>query len=104
MPRPRKPTEREVSESMADRIEREDAIAERYRRRPSLRALHESGQIDRQAYEKAERTRAAGPPARPARTLIAASRAERERRASAWPTSPSVRGWTGQPSTSRRSA
>jgi DNA-binding phage protein len=79
MARPRKRNEGGASESMADRAEREDVIEERYRQRPSLRALYESGQIDREAYEQAERLRSAGPPARPSRTLIAALRAERER-------------------------
>ncbi len=64
---------------MADRAKREEAIEALYRHRPSLRSLHENGQIDREAYERAERLRAAGPPARPSRTLIAALRAERER-------------------------
>jgi DNA-binding phage protein len=73
MARPRKRIER------ADRAEREDAIDGRYRRRPSLRSLYESGQIGREAYERAERVRAAGPPTRPSRTLIAALRAESER-------------------------
>jgi DNA-binding phage protein len=79
MARPRKRNGEGASESTADRVEREDAIGERYRQRPSLRALFECGQIDREAYEQAERLREAGPPARPSRTLIAALRAERER-------------------------
>ena len=64
---------------MPDRIARDDAIAERYQGRPSLRDLSESGQIDREARERAERVRAAGPPARPFHDLITALRAERER-------------------------
>jgi DNA-binding XRE family transcriptional regulator len=79
MARPRKRVDRAANESGVDRAEREEAIAEQYRRRPSLRALYDSGQIDREAYERAESLRAAGPPTRPARTLIAALRAERER-------------------------
>jgi hypothetical protein len=69
MGRPRKRLGQGASESTADRAHREDAIEERYRQRPSLRALFESGQIDREAYEQAERLRAAEPPARPSRTL-----------------------------------
>jgi DNA-binding phage protein len=79
MARPGKRIEHDASGSTADRTEREGAIEERYRPRPSLHALYESGQIDREAYEQAERVRAAGPPARPSRTLVAALRAERER-------------------------
>ncbi len=79
MSKARKPIERDARESTVDRAEREGLIEERYRRRPSPRALFESGQIDRETYEQAERLRAAGPPARPSRTLIAALRAERER-------------------------
>jgi len=62
-----------------DRIAREDALQERYGRRPSVRALYESGQIDRQAYEKADRLRTEGPPTRPFQELIATLRRERER-------------------------
>ena len=50
-----------------------------YAGRPSLRALYESSQIDRKAFEGAEWLRAAGPPQRPFRDVIAALRAERER-------------------------
>ncbi len=78
MGRPQKRMGQGASESTADCAHREDAIEERYRQRPSLRALFESGQIDREAYEQAERLRAAGPLARTSRTLIAALRAERE--------------------------
>jgi DNA-binding phage protein len=66
-------------ESTSDRIASDQAIAERYRSRPSPRALAQSGQIDQQACEQAERVRASGPPPRPFRELIAALRAERER-------------------------
>jgi DNA-binding phage protein len=66
-------------ESTSDRIARDEAIASSYRSRPSPRALAQSGQIDQQACEQAERVRASGPPARPFRELIAALRAERER-------------------------
>jgi transcriptional regulator with XRE-family HTH domain len=41
--------------------------------------LYEGGHIDREAFGGAERLRAAGPPQRPFRDLIAALRAERER-------------------------
>ncbi len=78
MARPRKPRG-DANGSSTDRTEREATIEERYRHRPSLRALYESGQIDLEAYERARRLRAAGPAARPSRTLIAALRAERER-------------------------
>jgi DNA-binding phage protein len=63
----------------ADRNNRDDAIQERYRLRPSLRELYESGQIDREAYEKASRLRTGGPPDQPFHELIATLRAERER-------------------------
>ena len=46
---------------------------------PAFASSYESGQIDREAYEKAEQAATAGPPARPSRTLVAALRAERER-------------------------
>lgn len=68
-----------ASRPTADRAQRDEAIDDRYRERPGLRELYESGQIDRGAYEKAERLRAAGPPARPSRALVAAFRTERER-------------------------
>jgi len=45
----------------ADRNKRDDALQERYGLRPSLRELYESGQIDRAAYEKANRLRTKGP-------------------------------------------
>jgi hypothetical protein len=67
------------AESVTDRMARDDAIEEKYRGRPSPRALYESGQIDRAACDQAEQVRAAGPPARPFRELIAALRAERQR-------------------------
>ena len=79
MARSRKQAERDASGATTDRAAREATIDERYRHRPSLRALYESGQIDLDAYERAKQLRAAGPPARPSRTLIAALRAERER-------------------------
>jgi len=68
-----------VVERTADRNNRDDALEERYGLRPSLRELYESGQIDREAYEKANRLRTEGPPDRPFRDLIATLRAERER-------------------------
>jgi DNA-binding phage protein len=79
MARPRGRSGGGASKPAADRAERDEAIDERYRTHPSLRELYESRQIDREAYEHAERLRAAGPPARPSRTLVAALRAERER-------------------------
>jgi DNA-binding phage protein len=67
------------SRASTERIARDDAVEENYRTRPSPRALYEGGQIDRAACERAEQVRAAGPPERPFRELIAALRAERER-------------------------
>jgi DNA-binding XRE family transcriptional regulator len=75
----RKPDPGVPDEPATGRVAREDAIAAQYAGRPSLRALFESGQIDRQAFEEAKRVRAAGPPQRPFRDLIVALRAERER-------------------------
>ena len=46
---------------------------------PSLRALYERGDIDREAYDRMSRLRAAGPPVRPVAGLIALLRAERVR-------------------------
>ncbi len=57
----------------------EQAIRERFRDKPGLRELLASGEISRDAYDRAERRRAEGPPADPLRTLVAAPRAERER-------------------------
>jgi len=66
-------------EFTADPITGEDVVQERYGERPSLREMQESGQIDRDAYERAKRLRVEGPPARPFYDLIAKLRAERER-------------------------
>ncbi len=62
-----------------DRNVMDEIIAERYSSKPSPRALFQSGQIGREATERAERVRALGPPERPFRELIAALRSERER-------------------------
>jgi len=70
----RKPVQTESGESTSERIARDETIAERYSSQPSPRALSQSGQIDRQGCERAERVRASGPPARPFRELIAALR------------------------------
>jgi DNA-binding XRE family transcriptional regulator len=75
----RKQPPEDAGELTADRIRRDDAIEAQYAGRPSLRALYESGRIDRKAFERAERLHAAGPPGRPFRDLMAALRAERER-------------------------
>jgi DNA-binding phage protein len=79
MAKKQKPPRSIAVEVTTDRTAREDALQERYGRRPSLRALYESGQIDRQAYERADRMRTEGPPNRPFHELIATLRAERER-------------------------
>jgi DNA-binding XRE family transcriptional regulator len=79
MAKSRKPAAGAPSESTTDRVARDEAIAAQYAGRPSLRTLSESGQIDRKTFESAQRLRAAGPPQRPFRDLIAALRAERER-------------------------
>jgi DNA-binding XRE family transcriptional regulator len=79
MARSRKQTPGDAGELTTNRIARDDAIEARYADRPSPRGLYESGQIDREAFEGAERVRVTGPPARPFRELIAALRAERER-------------------------
>jgi DNA-binding phage protein len=62
-----------------ERIARENAIHERYGRRPNLRELYERGEIDQEAYEKASRFQDEGPFDPPYRELITALRAERER-------------------------
>ncbi len=64
MARSRKPDAGLAGKSTTDRAAREDAIAAQFAGRPSPRALYESGQIDREAFEEAERVRAAGPPSR----------------------------------------
>jgi DNA-binding phage protein len=79
MGRSRKLVQPESAESTSDRIGKDETIAQGYSGHPSPRALSQSGQIDGQACERAERVRALGPPARPFRELIAALRAERER-------------------------
>ena len=79
MGKTRKPVQRASGESTPDRTARDETIAKKYNSKPSPRSLLQDGQIDRQACERAERVRAAGPPARPFRELIAALRAERER-------------------------
>ncbi len=62
-----------------ERIAREAEIEAQYADNPSLRQLHERGDIDQATYEASSRLRAAGPPERPFRTLISALRTERER-------------------------
>ena len=62
-----------------ERIARDDAIAARYEGNPSPRELYERGDIDREAYDRVSRLRAAGPPVRPFAGLIALLRAERGR-------------------------
>jgi ribosome-binding protein aMBF1 (putative translation factor) len=75
----RKQVQKESIAATSDRTARDESIARGYSSQPSPRALSESGRIDRQAGERAERVRASGPPARPFRELVAALRAERER-------------------------
>lgn len=79
MGKARKPVQKEPSDCGSTRTSRDETIAQKYSRRPSPRALFQQGQIDRQAFERAEEVRASGPPERPFRELIAALRAERER-------------------------
>jgi DNA-binding XRE family transcriptional regulator len=79
MAKTKKPAANAPGGSTVTRIARDDAIEKRYRHRPSLRGLYESGRIDQEAYSRAQRLRAAGPPARLFRELIAALRAERQR-------------------------
>lgn len=62
-----------------ERAARDEAIAARYEGAPGPRQLLARGDIDREACERVERARAAGPPERPFADLIAALRAERER-------------------------
>ena len=69
MARSRNPDPGTAGEPTTDRTAREDAIAAQYAGRPSLRALYESGQIDREAFDEAKRLRTAGPPQRPFRDL-----------------------------------
>ena len=61
------------------RVKRDSAIEAKYESKPSLRELHERGDLDREAYERVKRRRDEGPPDRPFRELIAALRTERER-------------------------
>ncbi len=79
MGKSRKPVPGEPAESTSNKTPRDESIAERYSSRPSPRALFQTGQIDREACERAEQVLASGPPDRPFRELIAALRAERER-------------------------
>jgi hypothetical protein len=58
----------------------EQSTRERFRDKPGLRELLASGEISQEAYDRAERRRAEGPLADPLRALVAALRAERERR------------------------
>jgi DNA-binding XRE family transcriptional regulator len=57
----------------------EEAVRERFRNKPGLRELAESGEISQETYEAARRRRAGGPPDSPFRRLVATLRAERER-------------------------
>ena len=57
MEQSRKAVQTESRESTSDRTARDETIAERYSSEPSPRALSQSGQIDRQAGERAERVR-----------------------------------------------
>ena len=50
-------SKKKSSESTSDRTARDETIAEKYSGKPSPRALSQSGQIDRQASERAERVR-----------------------------------------------
>jgi ribosome-binding protein aMBF1 (putative translation factor) len=79
MGKSRKPVQKEPAESSSNGTTRDETIAQEYSSRPSVRAHFQQGQIDRQAFERAEEVRASGPPERPFRELIAALRAERER-------------------------
>jgi DNA-binding phage protein len=79
MEKKRKTNSAFAAKHMANRNNRDDAIQVRYRHRPSLRQLYESGQIDREAYEKASRLRTGGPADHPFHDLIATLRAERAR-------------------------
>lgn len=79
MARPGKRGETQTPRAAMQRAERDDLIERNYQGNPSLRALLEGGQIDREAFDHAMRLRQAGPPVRPSRTLVSALRAERER-------------------------
>ena len=63
----------------SQQTERNDAIEALYQDNPSLRVLHERGQIDQEGYQRAKQLRASGPPKRAFGALVAALRAERER-------------------------
>ena len=56
-----RPERSSVVKPVADRNNRDDALQERYGRRPSLRELYEDGQIDLTAYQEAKRLRDEGP-------------------------------------------
>jgi DNA-binding phage protein len=79
MARKREPIQNSVVDLTPARIARDDAIAACYEGDPGPRALHERGDIGREAYDRITRHRAAGPPEKPFRDLIAALRTERER-------------------------
>ena len=79
MAKKQRPERHFVVKSAAGRNDRDEVLQKRYGRRPSLRELYESGQIDLTAYQKAERLRAGGRRDRPFQQLIATLRAERER-------------------------
>ena len=68
-----------VGDLSAERIDRDAAVEAQYAGNPSLRAMYERGDFDREAYERLTALKAAGPPGRPFGDLIAALRAERER-------------------------
>lgn len=73
-------THRARVERTSDQKAEEQTVRERFRGKPGLRALLESGEISQQAYDQAARLRAEGPSPDPFRKLIAALRAERERK------------------------
>jgi ribosome-binding protein aMBF1 (putative translation factor) len=75
----RKQVHKENGATTSDGTVSDETIAQAYSSKPSPHSLARSGQIDRQAAERAKRVRATGPPGRPFRELIAALRAERER-------------------------
>jgi DNA-binding phage protein len=58
----------------------EQTVRERFRGKPGLRELLESGEISQQAHDRAAYRRAEGPARDPVRELVAALRAERERK------------------------
>jgi DNA-binding phage protein len=67
-------------ERTAEQRAAEEVIREQFRQKPGLRELLDSGEIGQETYDRARPQLDQGPPDDPIRHLVAALRAERERR------------------------